>query len=219
MFEAADASLELLMRQATGWAQDYFRVEGYRATTYHRAPVAGQRQAGHRHRGHREGLGRRRAAHRGGRGQRPGQRPRPRAAAACSWARTRSSPTSTSPTTGCASSTPRPTPTPSCACSSTPPTATGRGPPSACPPTSSRRRWQALTDALVWGLLHSEPVGSAAMAAPEHVPVDRTKPVRAYESPPRRPESWLPTGPARSSTSGQPRGDGSATRAPTRATR
>ena len=44
VFEAADASLELLMRQATGWQQDYFRVEGYRATTYHRAPVPGQRR-------------------------------------------------------------------------------------------------------------------------------------------------------------------------------
>jgi 2-isopropylmalate synthase len=40
VFEAADASLELLMRQATGWMQDYFTVEGYRATTYHR-PVPG----------------------------------------------------------------------------------------------------------------------------------------------------------------------------------
>ena len=37
VFEAADASLELLMRAATGWTQDWFRVEGYRATTYHRA--------------------------------------------------------------------------------------------------------------------------------------------------------------------------------------
>ncbi len=39
VFEAADASLELLMRKAAGWTQDYFSVEGYRATTYHRAPV------------------------------------------------------------------------------------------------------------------------------------------------------------------------------------
>jgi 2-isopropylmalate synthase len=39
VFEAADASLELLMREATGWQQEYFRVEGYRVTTYHRAPV------------------------------------------------------------------------------------------------------------------------------------------------------------------------------------
>jgi 2-isopropylmalate synthase len=36
VFEAADASLELLMRTASGWTQPYFRVEGYRATTYHR---------------------------------------------------------------------------------------------------------------------------------------------------------------------------------------
>jgi 2-isopropylmalate synthase len=41
VFEASDASLELLMRQASGWQQEYFRVEGYRATTYHRAPVPG----------------------------------------------------------------------------------------------------------------------------------------------------------------------------------
>jgi 2-isopropylmalate synthase len=36
VFEAADASLELLMRRATGWTQPWFRVEGYRVTTYHR---------------------------------------------------------------------------------------------------------------------------------------------------------------------------------------
>ena len=36
MFEAADASLELLMRRASGWEQPWFTVEGYRATTYHR---------------------------------------------------------------------------------------------------------------------------------------------------------------------------------------
>ncbi len=35
-FEAADASLELLMREAGGWVQPYFRLEGYRVTTYHR---------------------------------------------------------------------------------------------------------------------------------------------------------------------------------------
>ncbi len=40
VFEAADASLELLMREAAGWTQDFFRVEGYRVTTYHRAPAA-----------------------------------------------------------------------------------------------------------------------------------------------------------------------------------
>jgi 2-isopropylmalate synthase len=41
VFEAADASLELLMRRAAGWDQDLFRVEGYRATTYHRDGGAG----------------------------------------------------------------------------------------------------------------------------------------------------------------------------------
>jgi 2-isopropylmalate synthase len=40
VFEAADASLELLMRRATGWEQGWFAVEGYRATTYHRADSA-----------------------------------------------------------------------------------------------------------------------------------------------------------------------------------
>ena len=39
VFEAADASLELLMRRAGGWTQNYFTVEGYRATTYHRTPA------------------------------------------------------------------------------------------------------------------------------------------------------------------------------------
>jgi 2-isopropylmalate synthase len=40
-FEAADASLELLMREATGWSQPYFRLEGYRVTAYHRNGVRG----------------------------------------------------------------------------------------------------------------------------------------------------------------------------------
>ena len=40
-FEAADASLELLMREATGWEQPYFRLEGYRVTTYHRNALRG----------------------------------------------------------------------------------------------------------------------------------------------------------------------------------
>ena len=45
------------------------------------------------------------------------------------------------------------------------------------------------------------------MAAPEHVPVDRSRPVRAYESPPRRPESWRPDRPGEVIEAGQPRGD------------
>jgi 2-isopropylmalate synthase len=40
-FEAADASLELLMREAAGWQQPFFRLEGYRVTTYHRNAVRG----------------------------------------------------------------------------------------------------------------------------------------------------------------------------------
>jgi 2-isopropylmalate synthase len=40
-FEAADASLELLMRAAGGWDQPYFRLEGYRVTTYHRNALRG----------------------------------------------------------------------------------------------------------------------------------------------------------------------------------
>jgi hypothetical protein len=45
------------------------------------------------------------------------------------------------------------------------------------------------------------------MAAPEHVPVDRTKPVRSYESPPRRPAPWLAARPGELVEDGQPRGD------------
>ena len=44
------------------------------------------------------------------------------------------------------------------------------------------------------------------MAAPEHVPVDRSQPVRGYESPPRRPQPWLSDRPAEVVEDGQPRG-------------
>jgi hypothetical protein len=43
------------------------------------------------------------------------------------------------------------------------------------------------------------------MAAPEFVPVDRTRLLRTYESPPRRPESWWAERPAEL-TDGQPFG-------------
>ncbi|MDQ2678727.1 MAG: citramalate synthase [Actinomycetota bacterium] len=36
VFEAADASLELLMRRSTGWEQELFAVEAYRVSSYHR---------------------------------------------------------------------------------------------------------------------------------------------------------------------------------------
>lgn len=44
------------------------------------------------------------------------------------------------------------------------------------------------------------------MAAPEYVPVDRTRPIRAYASPPRREGSWLPDRPG-DLVFGQPRGE------------
>ena len=44
------------------------------------------------------------------------------------------------------------------------------------------------------------------MAAPEHVPVDRNRPVRGYLSPPRLPEQWLPDRPGEVVDIGQPRG-------------
>jgi 2-isopropylmalate synthase len=36
LFEAADASLELLMRRAAGWDHEFFDVEAYRVSSYHR---------------------------------------------------------------------------------------------------------------------------------------------------------------------------------------
>jgi 2-isopropylmalate synthase len=36
LFEAADASLELLMRKAAGWTHQFFEVEAYRVSSYHR---------------------------------------------------------------------------------------------------------------------------------------------------------------------------------------
>jgi 2-isopropylmalate synthase len=36
VFEAADASLELLMRRAAGWVPPWYELEGYRVTTYNR---------------------------------------------------------------------------------------------------------------------------------------------------------------------------------------
>jgi hypothetical protein len=45
------------------------------------------------------------------------------------------------------------------------------------------------------------------VAAPEHVPVDRNQPLRGYESPPRRPESWRSDRPGEVIHEGQPRGE------------
>ena len=40
-FEAADGSLELLMRDASGWTQSFFELESFRVTVEHRAPSSG----------------------------------------------------------------------------------------------------------------------------------------------------------------------------------
>ncbi|MGI9576742.1 MAG: citramalate synthase [Microthrixaceae bacterium] len=40
VFEAADASLEMLMRRSSGWRPPYFDLEGYRVSSYHRAGPA-----------------------------------------------------------------------------------------------------------------------------------------------------------------------------------
>jgi 2-isopropylmalate synthase len=45
-FEAADGSLELLMRQATGWRQSFFDVESFRVITEHRPDRTAERDAG-----------------------------------------------------------------------------------------------------------------------------------------------------------------------------
>jgi hypothetical protein len=44
------------------------------------------------------------------------------------------------------------------------------------------------------------------MAAPEYVPVDRTRVLRTYQSPPRRPGSWRPERPGEVVDGGQPVG-------------
>ncbi len=73
-FEAADASLELLMRRAAGWEHDFFRVESMRVITDELS------SSDVHHRGDGQGLGRRRALRVHVGGQRPGQRDRHRAA-------------------------------------------------------------------------------------------------------------------------------------------
>ena len=38
-FEVADGSLELLLRNATGWEPDFFELESFRVITDHGAPT------------------------------------------------------------------------------------------------------------------------------------------------------------------------------------
>ena len=69
------------MRRSTGWEPDYFDVESYRVTSYHREGVVAPGDGRRAHqRGHGQDLDRRRAPHRGRRGQRPRQRARLRTA-------------------------------------------------------------------------------------------------------------------------------------------
>ena len=105
-FEVADGSLELLLRRAGGWEQDYFTVESFRVITDHGTRSAGC-PAG---RGHRPRPRSRSTS------ARSGWWPRPRATARStpstppcarpSAPTSRPSPASTSPTTGCGCSTP-----------------------------------------------------------------------------------------------------------------
>ncbi len=81
-------SLELLMRRAAGWEQRFFTRRGATGSpTYHREGRRSRAAGRDRHRGHGEGVGRRRAPDRRRRGQRPGQRPRRRRCAAPSTRR------------------------------------------------------------------------------------------------------------------------------------
>ncbi len=45
LFEAADASLELLMRRAAGWSHEFFEVEAYRVSSYHREGIVTREDA------------------------------------------------------------------------------------------------------------------------------------------------------------------------------
>ena len=130
-FEVADASLELLMRRATGWEPRWFEVESFRVitddpepTTPPPAPRASTVSTEATVKVHVDGD----ARHRHRRGQRPGRtRSTPRCAPRSATGTPRST-TCTSPTTRCACSTPPRAPARSPGCSSTPPTATARGP-------------------------------------------------------------------------------------------
>ena len=106
-FEAADASLELLMRRAAGWEHDFFRVESMRVITDELPSSGFTTEATVK-----VWVGDERAGlHR--RGQRSRQRDRHGAAVGAQRRPTRTSTASTSPTTRCASSTAPERPAPS----------------------------------------------------------------------------------------------------------
>ena len=149
-FDAADASFELLLRrEVDGSLPAYFEVESWRVITDARGDDEALSEATVKLVGGRGA----RAAHR--RGQRPGQRARPRAALGAREGLPRDPHTSSSSTTRCASSTPPTAPMPSPGCSSRPPTAPRRGRRSASRRTSSRRSWDALVESVTYGLVRA----------------------------------------------------------------
>ena len=78
--------------------------------------------------------------------------------------------------------------------------------------------WQALSDSIVYGLLHTRGLRPSPMAAPEYVPVPPSARPRSYESPDHVPEAVGGRPPGRARAGRSPSAPASATRAPTRAT-
>ena len=146
-FEAADGSLELLLRRETGGYEPLFRLESWRVIVEQRADGEVQTEATIKI------WRRRRACERSRRGQRPGQRARPRAARGDRRGPPAPRATSSSSTSRSASSTRTRAPARSRGCSSTPPTAPACGARSASRRTSSSASWQALVDSLERGML------------------------------------------------------------------
>ena len=192
LFEAADASLELLMRRAAGWAQDVLRASRrYRVTTYHREgrsmpidEVEVDTEAtvkvwvdGERHR-------------RGRRGQRPGQRPRRRAArrARRPLPGARAHPPHRLQGAGARQRRHGTGAVVRVLIDST--DGDRRGPPIGVDANIIEASWQALVDSFVYGLLHTPRLGSSG---------DGRSRVRPRRRPPTSPAStsrppWRPRG-------------------------
>ena len=223
-FEAADASLELLMRRAAGWEQDFFRVESMRVITDE------LRDGRLHHRGDGQGVGSAEASsvtctRREGNGPVNAIDSAMRAALAARYplldqgAPHRLQGAHPRRRDGHGRDHPR--------ARSTRPTAIARGPPSASAPTSSRRRGgrsrKASSTASALGLTESDgraPAGrNDAHGRAEVRPVSPVDDSRVYGSPDVVPASWMPDRPGRPHRLPARGRCGSATRAPTRASR